>query len=149
MVFQMTASSRCPTRNRGVVEPPGVQDAVRASRAACRSKPEGEEPFGSDDAITCRPSVTGVADAWLDFGCRFVLGRLVGPGSHRTLPVRRSRANHFQTCGETSLAGSTSPKRPVRMPAERVALTAFEMKHAIAHTIGLDTATTPAWRFPE
>jgi hypothetical protein len=86
--------------------------------------------------------VTGVAVAWLDFGCRFVLGMpSCATRSHTTLPVRLSSATSFHVCFDMSFAGSTSPYNPVRMPAEASLETAVETNTRSPHTIGLDTAT--------
>src|SRR5262245_13961378 len=92
--------------------------------------------------MTRRPSVTGVAVAWLDFGCRFVLGMpSCATRSQATLPVRLSIAKSFHECFVTSLAGSTSPYKPVRIPRLASLLTAVETNTRSPQTIGLDTDT--------
>src|SRR5262245_22404716 len=61
--------------------------------------------------------------------------------SQRILPVRLSSASSFQTCFDTSFAGSTSPYRPVRMPRDGSLLIAADTKTRSPQTTGLDTAT--------
>src|SRR6266568_1781371 len=92
--------------------------------------------------MTCFPSVTGVGDAWLDFGCRLVFGMpSYATLSHTTFPVFLSMAMRCHECFEASLTGSTSPYNPVRIPWFGSLLIAVETNTRSPQTIGLETAT--------
>jgi hypothetical protein len=71
------------------------------------------------------PSVTGVHEAWLDLGWRFVLGTpSCATRSQRTFPDFLSIASTRHECFVTSFEGSTSPYRPWRKTAFGSLLTA-------------------------
>src|SRR5262245_45795253 len=92
-------------------------------------------------ATTILPSVAGVAEAWLDFGWRFVLGTpSCATFSQSTLPVFLSRQSTRHECEVTSFDGSTSPKSPWRKTAFGSLLTAVVTNSLSPHTIGLETA---------
>src|SRR5438477_643470 len=98
--------------------------------------------------MTCLPFVTGVGEAWLDFGCRLVFGTpSCATLSHITLPVALSSAIRCQVCFDASATGSTSPYSPVRMPWLGSLPIAVETNTRSPHTIGLETATPPTGVF--
>ena len=127
----------------GIVEPPGVQHAEVALPQRLAVDVVGVQPFGSerhDDAAAVgdrrRRSPGSTSDGASSSG------RLRAPRVPRApCRVRVSSATSFQVCFDTSFAGSTSPYRPVRMPAAGSLLTAVDTKTRSPHTIGLETAT--------
>ena len=75
-----------------------------------------------------RPSVAGVADAWLALTCRFMRGTpSYATVSHTTLPDCLSMAINRQVCLPLSLAGSmpdllTSPSTTPGFPSAATAV---------------------------